>query len=133
MLSKEDELKYLKQLNNGFIKKVNFLEKHDKVFNDKFNINTQDFYTNSVRNANSIYIYGILDANKTGMHYDLPSVGFKKPYLNIDNVKFENTMPNDISAFEAFKSKSTHQNDFLMIITNILIIIEYTFGIFHDK
>ena len=31
MLSKEDELKYLKQLNNGFIKKVNFLEKHDKI------------------------------------------------------------------------------------------------------
>ena len=68
------------------------------------------------------------------MHYDLPSVGFKKPYLNIDNVKFENPMPNDISAFEAFKSTSTHQNDFLInYITNILIIIEYTFGIFHDK
>ena len=48
------------------------------------------------------------------MHYDLPSVGFKKPYLNINNVKFENPMPNDISAFEAFKSKSTHQNDFLI-------------------
>ena len=43
MLSKEDELKYLKQLNNGFIKKVIFLEKHDKIFNDKFNINTKDF------------------------------------------------------------------------------------------
>ena len=78
LLSEEDELRYLKQLNNGFIKKVNFLERHVKIFNDKFNINTQDFYVNNVRNADSIYLYGILDSNKTGKHYDLPSVEFKK-------------------------------------------------------
>ena len=48
------------------------------------------------------------------MHYDLPSVGFKEPFLNIDNVRFENETPNDISAFINFKSKSTHQNDFLI-------------------
>ena len=114
VLNEEDELRYLKQLNNGFIKKVNFLENHVKIFNDKFNINTQDFYVNNVRNADSIYIYGILDANKTGKHYDLPSVKFKNPYLNIDNVRFENPIPNDISAFKSFKSKSTHQNDLLI-------------------
>ena len=56
----------------------------------------------------------ILDANKEGMHYDLPSVGFKEPFLNIDNVRFENEIPNDISAFKNFKSKSIHQNDFLI-------------------
>ena len=54
----------MKKLNNGFIKKVNFLENHVKIFNGKFNINRQDFYVNDVRNADSIYLYGILDANK---------------------------------------------------------------------
>ena len=131
-LNKEDELRYLKKLDNGFIKKINFLENHVKIFNHKFNINRQDFYVNNVRNGDSIYIYGILDANKEGMHYDLPSVRFKKPFLNIDNVRFENEIPNDISAFKSFKNKSTHQNDFLINYI-ILIITVSIFGIFLDK
>ena len=113
-LNEEDELLYLKKLDNGYIKTINFLENHVKIFNDKFNIVRQDFYVNNIRNGDSIYIYGILDANKEGMHYDLPSVGFKKPSLNIDNTRFENETPNDISAFKVFKSKSIHQNDFLI-------------------
>ena len=113
-LNEEDELQYLKKLDNGYIKTINFLENHVKIFNDKFNIVRQDFYVNNVRNGDSIYIYGILDANKEGMHYDLPSVGFKKPFLNIDNTRVENEIPNDILAFKSFKSKSTHQNDFLI-------------------
>ena len=60
--SEEDELRYLKKLDNGYIKTVNFIENHVKIFNDKFNINRQDFYLNNVRNADSVYIYGILDA-----------------------------------------------------------------------
>ena len=48
------------------------------------------------------------------MHFDLPSVKFIEPFLNIDNVRFENELPNDISAFKTFKSKSIHQNDFLV-------------------
>ena len=113
-LNEEDELKYLKKLDNGYIKTINFLENHVKIFNDKFNIVRQDFYVNNVRNGDSIYLYAILDANKEGMHYDLPSVEFKEPFLNIDNVRFENEIPNDISAFKIFKSKSMHQNDFLI-------------------
>ena len=113
-LNEEDELQYLKKLDNGYIKTINFLENHVKIFNDKFNIVRQDFYVNNVRNGDSIYIYGVLDANKEGMHYDLPSVGFKEPFLNIDNVRFENEIPNDISAFKILKSKSIHQNDFLI-------------------
>ena len=113
-LSDEDELRYLKKLDNGYIKTINFLENHVKIFNDKFNIVRQDFYVNNVRNGDSIYIYGILDSNKNGMHYDLPSVEFKEPFLNIDNVRFENEIPNDISAFKIFKNKSIHQNNFLI-------------------
>ena len=43
-LSEEDEIRYLKKLDNGYIKTINFLENHVKLFNDKFNINRQDFY-----------------------------------------------------------------------------------------
>ena len=75
-LSEEDELRYLKKLDNGYIKTINFLENHVKIFNDKLNINRQDFYLSNVRNGDSIYIYGILKANKTRLNYDLPSVKF---------------------------------------------------------
>ena len=95
-------------------KKINVLENHVKIFNDEFNIASQDFYVNNVRNSDSIYIYGVLDANKEGLHYDLPNIKFNEPYVNIDNIRFENTIPNDISAFKSFKSKSIHQNDFLI-------------------
>ena len=110
-LSEEDEIRSLKKLDNGYIKTINFLENHVEIFNDKFNINRQDFYLNNVRNGDSIYIYGILDANKTGLNYDIPSVKFNEPYLLIDNVRFENTIPNDISAL---KNKSMYSNNFII-------------------
>ena len=49
-------------------------------------------------------MYGVLDTNKEGLEYDLPSVKFKKPYLSIDNIKFENPIDNDISAYDELKS-----------------------------
>ena len=55
-LSEEDEISYLKKLDNVYIKTINFLENHVKIFNDKFNINRHDFYSNNVRNGDSIYI-----------------------------------------------------------------------------
>ena len=113
-LNEEDKLRYLKKLDQGFIKKVNFLENHVKIFNDKFNTVRQDFYVNNVRNCDSIYLYGILNSNKKGMHYDLPSVKFNEPFLNIDNVRFENLIPNDISAFKNLKNKSMNQNNFIV-------------------
>ena len=113
-LSEEDELRYLKKLNDGYIKTINFLENHVKIFNNKFNINRQDFYLNNVRNGDSIFIYGILDANKTGLNYDMPSVKFNEPRLLIDNVRFENPIPNDISSYKSLKSKSMYSNNFII-------------------
>ena len=113
-LSEEDEIRYLKKLDNGCIKTINFLENNVKIVNDKFNINHQDFYLNNVRNGDSVYIYGILDANKTGLNYDLPSVKLNEPYLLIDNVRFENPIPNDISAYKALKNKSMYLNNFII-------------------
>ena len=113
-LSEENEIRYLKKLDNGYIKTINFLENHVKIFNDKFDINRQDSYLNNVRNGDSIFIYGILDANKTGLNYDLPSVKFNEPYLLIDNVRFENSIPNDIYAYKSIKSKSISSNNFVI-------------------
>ena len=113
-LSEEDEIRYLKKLDNGYIKTIDFLENHVKIFNDKFNINRQDFYLNNVRNGDSIFIYGILDANKTGLNYDMPSVKLNEPYLLIDNVRFENTIPDDISAYKVLKNKSMYSNNFII-------------------
>ena len=110
-LSEEDELRYLKKLDNGYIKTFTFLENHVKIFNDKFNMNRQDFYLNNVRNGDSVYIYGILDASKTGFNYDMPSVKFNEPYLLIDNVRFKNSIPDDISAYNALKNKAMYSNN----------------------
>ena len=48
------------------------------------------------------------------MNYDLPSVKPNEPYLLIDNVQFENTIPNDISAYKALKDKSMYSNNFII-------------------
>ena len=69
-------------MHNGYIKTINLLENNVKIINDKFNINRQDFYFNNVRNGDSIFIYGILDANKTRLNYDLTSVKLNEPYYH---------------------------------------------------
>ena len=47
----------------------------------------------------------------------LPYVRFEKPYLNIDNIKFENPIDNDISAYDELKSKSNHYDNFFNYIS----------------
>ena len=76
-LSDEDHIRYLTLLNNGYMKTINFLENHTQIFDDKLTTINENFYINNVRNADSVYIYGILDSNKTGFHFDLPSVKFE--------------------------------------------------------
>ena len=44
----------------------------------------------------------------------MPSVKFNEPYLLIDNVRFENTIPDDISAYKALKNKSMYSNNFII-------------------
>ena len=117
-LSDEDQIKYLRLLNNGYTKTINFLENHTRVFDDKMTIINENFYINNMRNADSVYIYGILDSNKKGFHFDLPSVKFENIYLNIDNVRFENPITNDISAYKILKSKSNHSDKFLINYEN---------------
>ena len=68
-LSDEDQIKYLKLLNNGYTKTINFLENHTRIFDDKMTTINENFYINNVRNADSVYIYGILDSNKEGFSF----------------------------------------------------------------
>ena len=117
-LFKNDHIRYLKMLNDGYTKNINFLECHTRIFNDKMSEINENFYVNNVQNCDSVYMYAILNTNKEGLKYDLPSVKFEKPYLNIDNIKFENPIENDISAYDELKSKSNHYDNFLITYPN---------------
>ena len=117
-LRDEDQIKYLKLLNDGYIKTINFLENHTRIFDEKLSTVNDNFYINNVRNADSVYIYGTLDSNKVGFHFDLPSVKFEDIYLNIDNILFENPISNDISAYKISKSKSNYSDKFLISYEN---------------
>ena len=109
-----DNNKYLEMLNDEYVKTINFLENHCRILNDKMSEIGENFYINNIRNADSIYMYGILDSNQVGLNYDLPSVKFEEAYLNIDNIRFENPISNDISAYKILKSKSNHYDNFLI-------------------
>ena len=117
-LSDEDQIKYLKLLNNGYIKTINFLENNTRIFDEKISTINENFYINNIRNADSVYIYGILDNNKEGFHFDLPSVKFEDTFLDIDNIRFENSITNDISAYKISKSESNHSDKFLISYEN---------------
>ena len=98
-LYENNHIKHLKMLNDGYSKNINFLECHTRIFNDKMSEINESIYVNNVQNCDSVYMYGILNTNKEGLKYDLPSVKFEQPYLNIDNIKFENPVNNDIDAY----------------------------------
>ena len=117
-LYENDHIRYLKMLSDGYTKNINFLECHTRIFNDKMSEINENFYVNNVQNCDSVYMYGILNTNKEGLKYDLPSVKFEKYYLNIDNIKFENPIENDISAYDELKSKSNHYDNFLITYPN---------------
>ena len=114
----ENDIKYLKMLNDVYTKSINFLENHVRIFDDKMSEIGENFYINKVRNCDSAYMYGILNSNQMGLNYDLPSIKFENPYLNIDNIRFENPIPNDISAYEILKSKSNHYVNSLITYPN---------------
>ena len=117
-LADEDHIKYLKLLNDGYNKTINFLENCTIIFDEKLSEVGKNFYINNVRNSDSVYIYGILDSNKERFHFDLPSVKLEKLYLSIDNVRFENPIINNISAYKILKSKSNYSDNFLVSYEN---------------
>ena len=63
-LHENDHIKYLKMLNDGYSKTINFLECYTRIFNNKMSEINENFYVNNVQNCDSVYIYGILNTNK---------------------------------------------------------------------
>ena len=45
---------------------------------------------------------------------------FNETYLKIDNITFENPIPNDISAYKISKAKSNHSDKFLISYENFI-------------
>ena len=119
-LTDSDIIKYLKMLDNKFTKKINFMENHTLIFDRKLKEINEDFAINNIRNSDSVFIYGILNTKKAGLNNDLPSVKFENPYLNIDNIRFENPIPNDISAYNIFRYKSNHSDNFIITYKEFL-------------
>ena len=56
-LHENDHIKYLKMLNDGYSKTINFLECHTRIFNDKMSEINENFYVNNIQNCDSVYIY----------------------------------------------------------------------------
>ena len=106
-------------LDNKFTKK-NFMENHTLIFDGKLKDINEDFAINNIKNSDSVFIYGILNTKKTGLNNKLSSVKLENPYLNIDNIRFENTIPNDISAYNIIKNKSNHSDNFIITYKEFL-------------
>ena len=119
-LTDSDNIKYLKMLDNKFTKKINFMENHTLTFDGKLKEINEDFAINNIRNSDSVFIYGIFNTKKAGLNNDLPSVGFENIQLNIDNTRFENPIPNDISAYNILKYKSNHSDNFIITYEEFL-------------
>ena len=96
------------------------MENHTLTFDTKLKEINEDFAINNIRNSDSVFIYGILNTKKAGLINDLPSVKSENAYLNIDNTRFENPIPNDISAYNIIKNKSNHGDNFIITYEQFL-------------
>ena len=73
ILNKQDEVKFLKMLNFGYSKKINYLENSVREFTNIQN-GKQKFNLDTIANCNSIYLYGVLNSRINGNFYKLPKV-----------------------------------------------------------
>ena len=112
-LSDPDNIKYLKMLNSGYIKKINFLENNVRKFTNIQN-GKQNFNLDSISNCNSIYFYGVLNDRIDGDFYKLPSKNFENINCLIGSKRIDEGIPNNISAYMILKDKSTFDNKFLI-------------------
>ena len=83
-----------------------------------------------VINPDSVFIYGILDSSQTGLNNELPSVNLDNPHLRIDNIIFENPIPNNMSAYDILKNKSNYSDNFIITYKEFLDNYRiYTFNV----
>ena len=112
-LSKSDEIKFLKMLNSGYSKKINFLENNVRTYTNIQN-GKQKFNLDSIANCNSIYFYGVLNDRINGDFYKLPNKKFTNINCLIGSKRIDEGIPNDINAYMILKDKSTFNDEFLV-------------------
>ena len=129
-LNNSDNIKYLKMINTGYNKKINYLENNIRTFTNIAN-GDQDFGIHNVRNCNSLYFYGIVNTRVTNNQYQTPDKNFNKINCLIDNIEIDNGIANNIQAYMNLKDKSIHNDSFLIdysdFITNYRI---YSFDVY---
>ena len=129
-LNNSDNIKYLKMINTGYTKKINYLENNIRTFNNVTN-GDQDFGLHNVRNCNSLYFYGVVNTRVTNNEYQTPNKNFNKINCLIDNIEIDNGIANNIQAYMNLKDKSIHNDSFLIdysdFITNYRI---YSFDVY---
>ena len=128
-LNNSDNIKYLKMIDAGYTKKINYLENNIRTFTKIAN-GTQDFGIHNVRNCNSLYFYGILNDRVTQNQYQTPDKNFNNINCLIDNIEIDKGIVNNIHAYVDLKNKSIHDESFLInyndFITNYRI---YSFNL----
>ena len=112
-LNEYDNIRYLKMLESGYIKKINFLENNVREFTNIAN-GKQDFNIYNVRNCNSLYFYGILKERINGNLYKLPNKQFENIDCLVDNIQIDDGIPNDIESYMILKKTSIHKDKFLI-------------------
>ena len=129
-LNNSDNIKYLKMIDTGYTKKINYLENNIRTFTNITN-GDQDFGIHNVRNCNSLYFYGIVNTRVTNNEYQTPNKNFNKINCLIDNIEIDNGIVNNIQAYMNLKDKSIHNDSFLIdysdFITNYRI---YSFDVY---
>ena len=129
-LNNSDNIKYLKMIDTGYTKKINYLENNIRTFTNIAN-GDQDFGLHNVRNCNSLYFYGVVNTRVTNNQYQTPNKNFNKINCLIDNIEIDNGIVNNIQAYMNLKDKSIHNDSFLInysdFITNYRI---YSFDVY---
>ena len=129
-LNNSDNIKYLKMIDNGYTKKINYLENNIRTFTNIAN-GDQDFGIHNVRNCNSLYFYGVANTRVTNNQYQTPNKNFNKINCLIDNIEIDKGIANNIQAYTNLKDKSIHNDSFLIdysdFITNYRI---YSFDVY---
>ena len=112
-LSDSDNVKYLKMLNSGYSKKINFLENNVRVFTNIQN-GKQNFNLDSIANCNSIYFYGVLNDRINGDYYKLPSKNFENINCLIGSKRIDEGITSNINGYMILKDKSMFNDEFLI-------------------
>ena len=112
-LHNQEEVKFLKMLNSGYSKNINYLENNLRKLTDIQN-GKQNFNLDTIENCNSIYFYGVLSTRITGNYYKLPNKNFKDINCIVGAKRIDEDIPGNIDSYMILKDKSMLNDKFLI-------------------